>query len=248
MDYGRHMIHTIFDHADWSMGIYHIKSILKLLLKCGANTNVYDKLYNTPMHYLSYYGRKKEMSIRELAPIFNDLVEHIYYGKYVRNALHHFDYADLQTIHLDAVNIYNQTAYHIYPNLIYCSKNPDINLFPLKCLAARVLHSMYLRCNECKNVENFDEKFKNLDPYHDNNDGRNIWHLKLKNLPSHIMMSDSLSNTMKKYCNKHQVLPYLAKEVWKLIDTFSEQLKISAKLMEFIELHGPCKFVHLIKT
>nr|XP_027206199.1 protein fem-1 homolog B-like [Dermatophagoides pteronyssinus] len=245
LDYRRHMIHAIFSYNNWSVDIFLLKSITKLLLKCGANTNVYDIIYNTPLHYLSFYGHENQLSIRELTPIFKDLVNHIYYGKYVRNALHHFDYADLQSVHLDAVNIYNQTAFHIYPNLMYCSKYSDINLFPLKCLAARVLHRMFFRCGDCKTVKN-DENAKDDVSMHVYNQ-LDDWFLELQDVPSYIVLNESLKNTMKNHLPLHEGLPYKAKEIWKLIDTFSERLGISAKLVEFIELHGPCKFVHLIE-
>lgn len=257
--YHRHMIQIIFypDHwrfhfcfdfgFDFGFGFPHINQI-KLLLKCGANTNVYDDLYNTPLHYLSYNGRERGMSIRKLVPYFNELVDHIYYGKYVHNALHHFDYADLQSVHLDAVNIYNQTAFHIYPNLLFCYKQPNLNLFPLKCLAARVSHRIYLRCKNCKNVftnlyEKIESILNRMDGYYD---PQEKLHEKFRNLPLHPSINKSLPNTMEIYPHKHQIKPYRAKEVWKLIDKYSERLKISAKLLEFIELHGPCKFIHQI--
>ena len=104
---------------------------------------------------------------------------------------------------------------------------------------------MFFRCHDCKTVKNDDDAkdYLGMHVYNQLDD----WYFELQDVPSHIVLNESLKNTMKNHLPFHEGLPYQAKEIWKLIDTFSERLGISAKLVEFIELHGPCKFVHLIK-
>lgn len=176
-----------------------------------------------------------------------------YQGIYNKEAFHHFDYAGQNKIHFDAVNIFNSTAYDIFPSLKYFESDIKINikLAPLKCLAARQAHKALFRCPECRylSMYNYNDRFiydvfsKTLrlnyfELFRNHYFFANLFNISNKKGHS-LMYSEKAS-----YCD--HCPRNFDPEIWKLSKIFAKQLNISEKLLEFIEMHGPCKIIHYL--
>lgn len=213
------------------------------LLICGVNTNVFDYAYNTPLHYLGFLANQNNASLRIVKPIYNELINYSFLGTYNNQSIHHFDYAGQNRVHLDAVNVFNATAYDIFPSFKHIDSNFDIKLFPLKCLAARQVHKTLFRCPQCRylsmyNYEKFSKKLYDLD----------VGLPSKEKLFYELFKANGFGLKYKEKASYFDHLPrdFDAPNVWRLSKIFAQQLNISEKLLEFIEMHGPCKIIHYL--
>lgn len=246
----------------------------QFLIGCGADVTATDIAYNSPLHYLSAFAiRDSEARTEHQYELYNLMVNSKMSsydqlsGMSPRTSLSSSSsdqmspldmkpaffskcppyYGGEYSVHMDAVNIFGQTPMQSSTSLL-----SDIifgntkQVYSLKCFAARAVHQKYLFCDTCKNKTG---KFE-LERLWSDNPSPNQRYIKL------LRYNQTLANNCKvpkakyrfsyldKYCS-HNVRHYCEQHAWNVMNYFAEKLSISLELAQFVEMHGPCKFLHL---
>ena len=251
--------------------------VAKLLIKCGAMTNVYDRMYNTPLHYFTCF-QLEDNTLEDILDML-DIFQTTSIPRAISNSMRlHCSphYAGLTTLHIDAVNALNQVAFQSFSTTsqdnillqevslshITLQQHNSFNnqIFSLKCLAARSLHLLYMRCHYCQGTvrEEIGESTK-INPrdydthygWHDEDRELFISHESTPELCYLSFYNQQLSTYankpqhLTKHYKEHKLIEYNWQHVWKMTKYFRRKLNIPIELVQFIELHGPCKFTNL---
>lgn len=187
-----------------------------MLIRFGASVDVFDKMYNTPLHYFSCFDLRNE--ILTSSGTIDELIEMYRLISKTANT----------DCHCDAVNIINETFSSIPLNPVIKALISDCRVLPLKCLAGKLLHRMYMRCDHCRRFpgpavpDELDESGQ--EPM--------------------LFFYDSPGCHLPHY-GKHISKGYDWKRVCRMIRHFRDRLSICTDLVLFIEMHGSCKLAFM---
>ncbi|KAI2808130.1 Protein fem-1 B [Blomia tropicalis] len=150
------------------------------------------------------------------------------------------------SIHIDAVNVLGQTPIQASTSLLSDIMFGNLKkLNTLKCLSARAVHQRYLICDMCRNKStNCSLDTPWLEKYISNQRIMKLLrynHTLLANL-RHRKNKNGLEY-LNHYCC-HSLTDYSPQMVWHTMNRFANKLSISVELAQFVEMHGPCKFIH----
>ena len=205
-------------------------------------------LHNTPLHYLALFCMK-DTSAR-----FDDhikLIESIVKCRVSKlNLLPHSTEEDVNQrklplfyggevkAHLDAVNIFGRTFFQMNRNVLTnILLNPFHSVPNLKCLAARMVHKKYF--------EEVAFQFTLLDSHPTEASCENFVSYINGFLPTDFI---GHGGDVRSYIHNFELIDINMQnpEVsLKLMLHYSKTLKISLELVQFVEMHGRCKFAHI---
>lgn len=156
-------------------------------------------------------------------------------------------YGGESSVHHDAVNIFGQTALQsstsMFSDIIFRNSK---QVASLKCLAARSVHQRFLFCKSCRTKTG---KFE-LERLWSENPVPNQRYIKLLRYNQVLAKNCKVPKGEKirfayldGYCS-HNIVDYSQSHVWHMMNYFAQRLSISLELAQFVEMHGPCKFLH----
>lgn len=159
--------------------------------------------------------------------------------------------------HLDAVNIFGQTAMQssasVLSDVIFRNSK---HVFSLKCFAARVVHKSFLFCESCqKKTGAFELNNSTAAAIASASGGSSSLAEKaravklLRYSETMAEMTRAPRGTRMRFphldsYSLHGITYYDHHLVWHVMVTFAQKLNIDLDLAQFVEMHGPCKFVH----
>ena len=246
----------------------------QFLIRCGADITATDIAFNSPLHYLAAFAIHDSEAKTEyhydlynlmMATKMSSVDQFTYLSPRMLvsslSSLEQISSLDTKPVifskcspyyggeysaHMDAVNIFGQTPMQTSTSLLsdFIFDNTK-HIYPLKCFAARAVHQKYLFCDTCRNKTG---KF-DLDHLRTESSCPNPRYIKL------LRYNQTLANDCKvpkakyrfsyleKYCS-HMIVDYCQNHVWNTMNNFAEKMSISLELAQFVEMHGPCKFLH----
>lgn len=238
----------------------------------GSDLSACDILYNTPMHLAAMLMHDSQHYTKTIncSSLSND---HAGWNDFINKIVHRDDYlVDIvslksscpryyggeRVVHLDQQNIFGmdiadmirvqhkcRKSYITFLNngYMFSKKNGRLTL---KCLAAKKVHEQYLRCDGCRtgraklyrhkfvensNIANVSSKIVLQ--------GEKYKYFEMCRNLAHIWTEQS-----QQLVQLHPIVRFHAPYVWRVMQAMSRRLGISIELLQFIEMHGPCKFVY----